>query len=219
MEFVSDIKRSYRRYKLYNKAAHPVAIWLIEAGFLLLRILILLAFLAIIYLLLRTTPLGPFGKLFGDGATRAPVTAETADNAVQTPDTAIVAARTQPTVKPVAPATARASSRSVAGAEILGPGWLLEQNVGDYTIQFASAADMSRLVEFADQFSAADAVTIYPFQRKDGQIIYGLASGIYADFASARQAIEQLPEALRKDQPWIRGIDSLQTEISAFRSQ
>ena len=54
---------------------------------------------------------------------------------------------------------------------------------------------------------------------RDGRTVYGLASGIYPDFASARQAIEQMPEALRKEQPWIRAVDTLQSEISALRAQ
>jgi septal ring-binding cell division protein DamX len=228
MEFVTDIKRSYRRYRLYNKAAHPLTIWLIDGVFLLLRILVLLMFLAIIYLLLRTTPLGPLGKLFGDNDDATAVVSEsTTSNNVQRGGSTITATSTpaasattpQPAAVTAQPASQITRLNSSSSPEILGPGWLMEQSVGDYTIQFSSASDMDRLIEFANQFSNSDQVTIYPFQVRDGRTVYGLASGIYPDFASARQAIEQMPEALRKEQPWIRAVDTLQSEISALRAQ
>ena len=224
MVFPSEIKRSYQRYKLYNRSAHPFKIWLMETGILIARLLVLLVFLAVIALLISNTSFGPLGNLFERDSEQS-ANLQLLPESSNTQTAAIIAAKAPApeTVEFSAPLTSITDS-PIAGAasnspEILGPGWLLEQAVGDYTIQFASASDLSKLVDFSNQFSSSETVTIYPFQRRNDEIVYGLASGIYTDFASAKLAIDDMPDSLRENQPWIRAIDKVQAEIARFRTQ
>lgn len=92
--------------------------------------------------------------------------------------------------------------------------WINQQQNSDYLIQFASSPDKEALLEFA-RLNIQTVAVLYPYKRTpSNRPVYGLASGVHPSLDAAQQSITRLPQALQSQQPWIRPLGQLQTEIT-----
>ncbi len=92
--------------------------------------------------------------------------------------------------------------------------WINQQQNSDYLIQFASSPDREALLEFA-RLNIQTVAVLYPYKRTpSNRPVYGLASGVHPSLDSAQQSITRLPQALQSQEPWIRPLGQLQTEIT-----
>lgn len=87
--------------------------------------------------------------------------------------------------------------------------WLKEQNANLYTIQLASSRNEQSIINIYDENFLKGKGGYYRYQR-DGVERYALIYGTYKTVAAAKNAINDLPQGLRKKTPWVRKIKSLQ---------
>jgi len=90
-----------------------------------------------------------------------------------------------------------------------GQEWLAAQNKGDYTIQLAASAYEDAIERFIRRQPAMDGLRYVHIVRR-GKDWYVTLFGSYTSFAMAKEAIADLPPGLRKNDPWIRRISTLQ---------
>lgn len=80
-----------------------------------------------------------------------------------------------------------------------------------YTLQLSSASQAEPLLALAKKQKLSNYL-VYETQRH-GRRWYVLVYGEYAGMTQAKQALQQLPSALKKDTPWIRSLAHVQTEL------
>ena len=89
--------------------------------------------------------------------------------------------------------------------------WLQERDPGNYSIQLVGARSRENLLQFANQHAAVlNGAPIFLNQsRFKEQIWFSLYVGDYSSRESATRAMQALPEALQRNQPWLRKIGSI----------
>ncbi len=85
------------------------------------------------------------------------------------------------------------------------PSWILVQDESQYTIQMSASRDLASVRNFLRRSSLPGPNSIFSFER-DGDIWYALVHGVFPTLTDARRAVEQMPEAAQRDQPWIRSV-------------
>jgi type II secretory pathway predicted ATPase ExeA len=86
--------------------------------------------------------------------------------------------------------------------------WLTEQPAEFYLIQLLGGRDPAKMESYRQSLQLPYPLTLHKTER-NGQDWYLLFYGPFPDYESALDARAQLPEDLRKDQPWIRQIGSI----------
>jgi len=88
--------------------------------------------------------------------------------------------------------------------------WFRQQSPGEYVIQLLVASEEDRLQSYiaGQRFPAPPA-----YYRREGQGTYVLVLGPYGSQREARRAINDLPRGLRRNQPWVRSMASVQQEL------
>jgi DamX protein len=132
-------------------------------------------------------------------AARPPATREVA--AVATPTPAAPASRA------VSPATGSAAAGSSQQERILA----LPAN--QFTLQVLGASSRANVEQFV-QRHAASALLWYE-TRNNGNPWFVVIQGAYTSRESARSALAGLPAELRDQQPWVRSLEDVHTEIRA----
>ena len=92
-------------------------------------------------------------------------------------------------------------------------GWLQGLNPKHYTIQLIAAYDTATVSRVAAREDLQEAVAIYKgeFKQRDWYML------LYGDFSSVREAklaIQDLPEDLRANGPWVRHLSSVQRSLA-----
>lgn len=113
--------------------------------------------------------------------------------------------RAQPAAPPGALNAAAAPAAPVLGDRA----WLMAQDPKRYTIQLASTPDESKAVEFIAKHPLRGRTVAVETQR-GARTWYVVLHGTYANPAEAQRAIEGLPAALRKNDPFARRVESVQ---------
>ena len=90
--------------------------------------------------------------------------------------------------------------------------WLLAQNPDAYTLQIAGSSQEGDIRRALKKYSLSDPAAVFSASRK-GKPWFGLVTGVYADFASAKQARAALPEELMRG-AWVRRLRAVQSEIN-----
>lgn len=86
--------------------------------------------------------------------------------------------------------------------------WLLEQNPGSYTVQVLGASNEQAVAKFiADQEQPQD--FIYFRTTLKGRDWFVVVIGLFSNRAEAVASIRSLPQALRKNRPWARSLESI----------
>jgi TPR repeat protein len=109
--------------------------------------------------------------------------------------------------KPAPPATA---TEAVVGG--LLNDWLLAQPAGQYTLQLFASSDEQIMRRFVAGLKLPAPAGYYSYPAK-GQTWYAAISGQFASIASAREALDALPEAVRKHSPMVRNLGILQKRV------
>lgn len=124
--------------------------------------------------------------------------------AVETP-AADVESAPQETAPPPAPADAPSPF-----AEVRREDWFRQRSPGEYVIQLLVSSEEKKLQSYiaSQRFPAPPA-----YYERSGKGTYVLVLGPYADQREARQAISGLSRNLRRNEPWVRSMASVQQEL------
>lgn len=93
---------------------------------------------------------------------------------------------------------------------------LMALSASRYTLQLMAGGSRESLSAFAAVQPNRQQLRLYT-ARRNGQVMYILVAGSYADAEAARQAVARLPDQQRKAGPWPRTIASVQEDIRRFR--
>lgn len=92
--------------------------------------------------------------------------------------------------------------------QFLPDGWIMQQPSDAYTIQLTNGPDEVGIHKYISKKGLPAEARYYRTQR-DAGVFYVLIYGEYPTVASAREALQALPAAARRDH-WIRNISTLQ---------
>lgn len=91
--------------------------------------------------------------------------------------------------------------------------WLLAQSSSAYTLQLLASREQKNISSLLNSSQLDEALAaVYQAQRNQ-QKLYILLYGVYPDADHAKQAIAELPAAVRKLRPWKRPLSQVQEEI------
>ena len=88
-------------------------------------------------------------------------------------------------------------------------GWIREQNPRYYTLQLASSTN-PKLIQKHYRENQFEGEGGYYRSYRQGKNWYALVYGSYSSINEAKQAVEALPEELRKWKPWVRKFQDIQ---------
>jgi septal ring-binding cell division protein DamX len=116
----------------------------------------------------------------------------------------------------LAPAYARLNSNSVKPTQasiavklaVSPEEWVATQNPKYYTLQLASSTNQ-QLIEKYYQENELEGHAGYYRSKREGEEWYALVYGAYPSVSDAKDAIETLPQDLKKWSPWVRNIKSI----------
>ncbi len=92
--------------------------------------------------------------------------------------------------------------------------WLMTQDMETYTIQLMATTNQERAITYLGKLPDNIAPFLYSF-KKGNDVWYAVGTGIHADFNQARQTIKGFPDSIRKNNPWIRSVGTLQKIIAS----
>ncbi|MCB1876961.1 MAG: SEL1-like repeat protein [Chromatiales bacterium] len=118
----------------------------------------------------------------------------------------------EPAVQPaVAPAPAPVA-RKAAIVPSEGENWVLAQPARNYTLQLMSTRDKEGAMEFIREHDLGGEAALFAWNR-EGKRLYSVIYGSYADSLQAKTTLDNLSEALRANQPWLRKFAGVQKLI------
>jgi len=138
------------------------------------------------------------------------------------PDTTAQSSTTTKTEASTVTATeVTAGEESVAGdrpqtnapRSLRAEAWINVQNPANYTIQVMSSANRRSLVGFAKRYGLESEIAYFETRRK-GKRWHVAVYGSYDTVTAARAALANLPEDVRRRQPWIRNMSDVQAAIT-----
>ena len=86
--------------------------------------------------------------------------------------------------------------------------WVATQNPKYYTLQLASSTN-KQLIDKYYQENELEGHAGYYRSKREGEEWYALVYGAYPSVQDAKDAIETLPQDLKKWSPWVRNIKSI----------
>lgn len=86
--------------------------------------------------------------------------------------------------------------------------WVAAQNPNYYTLQLASSTNVQLIEKYYSENDLVGKAGYYRSQR-EGEDWYALVFGAYPSVQDAKDAIDNLPEDLKKWSPWVRNIRSI----------
>lgn len=86
--------------------------------------------------------------------------------------------------------------------------WIAAQNPKYYTLQLASSTNQQLIAKYYQENELAGQAGYYRSKR-EGEEWYALVYGTYPSVQAAKDAIETLPQDLKKWSPWVRNIKSI----------
>lgn len=110
----------------------------------------------------------------------------------------------QPTRRLAAAPTSVVSASANTGPEA----WVAAQNPNYYTLQLASSTNAQLIEKYYSENDLVGKAGYYRSQR-EGEDWYALVYGAYPTVQDAKDAIDSLPEDLKKWSPWVRNIKSI----------
>jgi len=91
----------------------------------------------------------------------------------------------------------------------LGPEeWVASQDPNYYTLQLASSTNQQLIEKYYNE-NNLDGRAGYYRSKREGEEWYALVYGAYPSVQDAKDAIETLPDDLKKWSPWVRNIKSI----------
>lgn len=90
--------------------------------------------------------------------------------------------------------------------------WVRSQPPGHYTIQLLAGDERGRVAEMASRLDLDGPVVLFPYQV-EGAPMFGLLHGSFADIRQARSRLDELPEWVARNGPWIRRFSSVRRQL------
>lgn len=110
----------------------------------------------------------------------------------------------------VNPKAMQPGNNSVAVPPVVGPqDWVAIQKPSYYTLQLASSTNQALIQKYYTENNLQGKAGYYR-SRRSGEDWYALVYGAYPTVPDAKQAVENLPDNLKKWSPWVRNIKSIQ---------
>lgn len=101
-------------------------------------------------------------------------------------------------------------SNVASDAGLVGNAWLMAQDPEAYTIQLAGTPEEAKAHQFIDKYPlSGDVIAVRTLRR--GRIWHMVLYNSYPTMAAARRDIDALPAAVRRNQPFARRFDSVQS--------
>lgn len=93
--------------------------------------------------------------------------------------------------------------------------WLMRQSEKAFSLQLVTLSSKQQIERFvAEEPALKDYPVAYYRYQKEGQLLYVVTLGVFADAASAQQVKESLQLGLvAPEEPWIRPMDEIQAQI------
>lgn len=90
--------------------------------------------------------------------------------------------------------------------------WIAGLDPDEYILQLLSDTDESNVRRFVNR-NVEPELGGYLSSRIKGEVWFSVVYGAYPSYESAKAAVEQLPDSLRKLKPWIRKVASVQKQM------
>lgn len=103
---------------------------------------------------------------------------------------------------------------TTAGAGFKGEDWLRDQDSQDYTVQLFASQNEDAMAYFRDEYNLSGELAYVALPRGNA-VWYTLTWGRFDSRRQARNAISQLPEALRGSAAQVRRFGEIQLELRA----
>ncbi|OOG22719.1 sporulation protein [Thioalkalivibrio denitrificans] len=131
------------------------------------------------------------------------------------PDPVPVEPEEPPPVAEAEPPPAAPEPPEVTG-ELRDASWLQAQPRDHYTVQIMGLSDLQALRRYGRE-QGIDRELAWFRTTRNGEAWYVLVAGNYPDAEAARASIAELPEAVRRNQPWVRTFGSVQEAMAQAR--
>jgi len=142
--------------------------------------------------------------------TKADSPAKTAEPAAPPP---VVAIKKAAVPKEALPPTT--SKPSVVAKAAQGSPWYLAQPAENYCVQLLASSSEARAQALVGEWGAN---FHYFHQQRNGQRLYVVTYGSFANHDAAKMALNKLPQAMRQGEVlWVRRFDSIQQQIRAVQ--
>lgn len=123
-----------------------------------------------------------------------------------------------PTSAPARPTSQPAQPLSVSAAASAFERSLLAAPSANYTLQILGAGSEANVQDFIDRNGAGLRQTLgYYTTVRVGRPWYVISYGVFTTRAEAEATLARLPAALNVAGPWVRQVQSVQTELRAMR--
>lgn len=149
-------------------------------------------------------------------APTAPEEKPAADSVPVAPDTADQPQLAKATDSSLSEPVKEATEATGALPEVHRDAWFQQRNAEEYFIQLMAVGDETALRDFILARQAFPAEPGYFRAYSQGREWYVLVLGPYPDRRSAQAALQALPPALRRYQPWPRSLASIQAAMNAY---
>ncbi len=101
-----------------------------------------------------------------------------------------------------------------AGVILVNAAWLAARRGKEFTLQLLATRERAVLEKLVDSRSWRRPLLYYRIRAGDGQVLWGLGYGIFADVKQARQARGELPASLQRMEPWPRSLASIREYLA-----
>ena len=100
-------------------------------------------------------------------------------------------------------------------AELNKAQWLMRQSEQAFSLQLVTLSSKQQIERFvAEEPALKDYSVAYYRYQKEGQLLYVVTLGVFADAASAQQVKESLQlGSVAAEEAWIRPLDEIQAQI------
>ena len=100
-------------------------------------------------------------------------------------------------------------------SKIVGEEWIAQLDGDSFIIQYGTTLDLERVDELVPAISRGASIAVYAYKTTaSGSPIYGIATGVYANWNDAFDQVTSLPSEARAYNPWIRSVAEVQLQIS-----
>ena len=106
-------------------------------------------------------------------------------------------------------------SAQAQAAELNKAQWLMRQSEQAFSLQLVTLSSKQQIERFvAEEPALKDYSVAYYRYQKEGQLLYVVTLGVFADAASAQQVKESLQLGrVAPEEAWIRPLDEIQAQI------
>ncbi|WP_022961546.1 AAA family ATPase [Halopseudomonas pelagia] len=150
-----------------------------------------------------------------DQVSVAPVPAEVVDLQTETAAPAPAPVEEAPALVPAPPAPAPAATPAPAaptGQTIRSTDWYRQASSDAYVLQLLGTRSRDAALSFIQQQSGLENLGYFETEH-EGRPWFVVTQGLYGSRQQAQQGISKLPEVLRKQSPWPRGMGAIQQSL------